>query len=144
MEEPQQEVGDGRELKGGLPSGVWFLVAFVAFAQNLDLLVSLVVKEHSGHDGEVDQDKGSSEYEAALADEAPWRMADPKEDGLLRVRQHLLSREQRTYIVLDLSIVCWKGSFFWRDERRRRRGLVGSGRHWSTEPLGARIRRMTG
>lgn len=84
MEEPQQEVGDGRELKGGLPGGVWFLVAFVSLAQNLDLLVSFVVKEHSGHDGEVDEDKGSSEYEAALADEAPWRMADPKEDGLLR------------------------------------------------------------
>jgi len=47
------------------------------------LFVFLVVKEHSGHHGEVDEDKGSSEYEAALADEAPWRMADPKEDGLL-------------------------------------------------------------
>lgn len=73
MVEPQKTNSQGRKLEDDTPRGV--VVIFLS-------PVDLVIEEHANQGGKVAHNSGSDVDQAALAQPRPWRMANPKEDGL--------------------------------------------------------------
>jgi len=73
MVEPQERKTQGRKLEEDTPRRVVVILLSP---------VDLVIEEHANQSSQITHEGGSDVDQAALAQPRPWRMADPKEDGL--------------------------------------------------------------